>query len=281
MALLHKNKLCNQKGVTLIEVLISVALLGIITTVFIQILNSSIVLRSKSDIQAEASAIAMSHIEALKRDGVVPVNLVQTETEKGYEVVTTLTDVTNSLGLSADPINQTDNSPFTNPFLSLSLGTALSLSGPINQNTALASAFDKTIQLNVSEDATSAKPIQYQLTYNAPDGTKTIALGSFERLNTGVRAIKIVRLPELQGSVTLRINDSTHEPLQIGIFEDKLNQITVLPIGTDTAIQVVQNLSEQGDPNLLNRKYFEILVTVSKNGQTYARLLSTWTVKGD
>lgn len=273
----------NQKGVTLIEVLISVALLGIIATVFTQILNNSILLRTKSDLQAEASAIAMSQIEALKQTDTVPAVLNQVSTVNGFDVVTTLTDVTTNLVLNDSALTQGTTNDYNNQPLSFSIGKNLTVANA-NDNSGsytLNALENRTIRISIRSVTNAVDTVQYELTYDTPLGNESISLGTYGRLDSGSRFIKITRLPDLVGAVSFEIDDNTREPLQFGIFEDNNHQITVTPAGTDTSLTVNSNLSEQGDPNRLTQQYYEILVTVSRNGQTYARLLSTWAVKGD
>ncbi len=273
----------NQKGFTLIEVLISVALLGIIATVFIQILNSSILLRSKSDLQAEASAIAMSQIEVLKQRDVVPTVLTQTSVVNGFDVVTTLTDVTSTIDLSKTTLPQADTSAFANAPLNLSIGSNLSIIAARlgTGDYTLTSTANKVIRINISKVPETLNQVQYTLEYPTALGSRTIDLGSYNQLSAGNRLFRITRLPNLESKINFTVNDNTHEPLLFGIFDDSNQQISVSPIGSNTTLTVLKNLSEQGDTNTMTQQYYEILVTVSKKGQSYARLLSTWAVKGD
>lgn len=275
----------NEKGASLFEVLISVALLGIIVAVFVQILNNSVVLRAKSDLTTEASAIAMSQIEALKQSDQVPTDLVTTTTTttpEGYTVVTTLTDVTASMSLSGSSLPQADASGFDSPDIEIAFGNTMTVesSGGLPRNVSLAGLLPREIQLNI---ITAPDPNQrdYSLSLTNSMGAQTIDLGRFPKTSGSDRLIKLIAATDLNAAISINVNDASREQLHFGIFEDAANQLTVSPSGTNTTLRISQNLSEAGDPSQLAQRYYEVLVTVSKNGSEYARLLSSWAVKGD
>lgn len=280
LKLKHVN---NKKGATLIEVLISVALLGIIITVFVQILNNTIVLRSKSDLQAEASAIAMSQIETLKQVDIKPTSLTPTtQNIDGFEVVTTLTDVTDSITLNKTTLPQASTTAFKDSELIISLGKNINIIQPshASKSISLTGLENNKLYLSIRAVSETDKQVEYTLNFTNTLGKQTVNLGRFEELSKE-RYFKIICESELTSSIILEVDDNTKEPLQFGLFEDFSHLLVIKPTGENTTLTVSQNLSEAGDPSTLGQHYYEILVTVSKNRQEYVRLLSTWAVKGD
>lgn len=281
-----KRAIHNEKGASLLEVLISVALLGIIVAVFVQILNNSIVLRAKSDLTTEASAIAMSQIEALKQSDQIPAELVTTTTTttpEGYTVVTTLTDVTASMVLSTSTLPQADTAGFGSTDIEMTIGSELNVTSVngLPRSVSLTGLTPRQLLLNIETAVSDPDQRDYSLSFTNSSGAQNIDLGRYPKTNSSQRLIKLVASPGLSAALRLNVNDSSREKLHIGIFEDQADQLTVSPTGTNTTLKITQNLSEEGDPNQLGQRYYEVLVTVSKNGSEYARLLSSWAVKGD
>lgn len=297
-----KNKIFNnKKGSTLIEVLISLALLALIITVFIRILNSSVALRTKSDIQSEANAIAMSQIEELKQLDAVPSTFIPEEavppatiktvfiqnkqTADHYDIQTQLTDVTSTLSLQDGSLAQDQSSGTFIPDINITIGLdELSVINPVlsTPSISLNGLGDNPIVLDISPVAGAVNTYQYALNFKTPAGPQTINLGNYNRISGIERLFKITALPSLSQNINWDIDDRTGERLRFSVFDDSKNKIHISVLSTsNSTLKISQNMSSIAEPSKLNQKYYEVLVRVSLRGQEYAKLLSSWTIKGD
>lgn len=280
----HFKILKNNKGATLIELLISLALLALITTVFIQIINSSLSLRMRSDLEKEASAIAMNTVETLKLADEVPAeNHTLVTTNDGYTVETTLIEVTDAMGLSTADLGLAQDQNFDNPDLSFSVNETLDVlkSNGVLSSSALTGLVDQTITFSVLTIGGSIDTHQYVLSFTNNLGLQTINLGNFTRVNNVRKTIRINVGAALSQNILWQFEDQTGEPLHVGIY-DNLNQrlqVNTSAVGTD--VLVTDGYLNEGESNALQDKYYEVTVVVSRNGDEYARILTTWAVKGD
>ncbi len=297
-----KNKIFNnKKGSTLIEVLISLALLALIITVFIRILNSSVALRTKSDIQSEANAIAMSQIEELKELDAMPSTFIPEEavppatlktvfiqnkqTADHYDIQTQLTDVTSTLFLQDGSLAQDQSSGTFIPDINITIGLdELSVINPVlsTPSISLNGLGDNPIVLDISAVAGAVNTYQYALNFKTPAGPQTINLGNYNRISGIERLFKITALPTLSQNINWDIDDRTGERLRFSVFDDSKNKIHISVLSTsNSTLKISQNMSSIAEPSKLSQKYYEVLVRVSLRGQEYAKLLSSWTIKGD
>lgn len=280
----HFQKLKGQKGATLIELLISLALLAIITTIFIQIITDSIGLRAKSDFSKEASAIAMSTIETLKRNDQIPTNLDQTVTRPdGYVVRTSLVDVTGSLGLNGDNLGQEDGDEFDNADIVFSIGSNFQIvrSGGVTGGSTLSGLVNNRVEFLITPVAGSTDVRNYAIRYTNNLGIQNYNLGNFTRVAGQRRFVRINVLPELNQSVNFLLTDTTGEPIRFGIFDNLNGRVSAVASGTGTDLLVSDGFVTTGEPDTLTQRYYEVTVVVTRNGDEYARTLTTWAVKGD
>lgn len=64
----QKNSLCNQKGMTLIEIIVSLAILAIIIVPFLNMFLQSTVTTQKSKVMLDATYVAQSVMEDIYND---------------------------------------------------------------------------------------------------------------------------------------------------------------------------------------------------------------------
>lgn len=280
----HFKAIKSNKGATLIELLISLALLALITTVFIQIINSSLSLRMRSDFEKEASAIAMSTVESLKLSDVLPAENHSLITRNdGYTVETTLVDVSSSMGLSTSNLGQARDQTFDNPDLNFNVGGELQIlkSNGVLGATTLSGLTDNRITFSVLAINGSLDTHQYVLTFTNNLGPQTINLGNFTRVNNVRKKIRINVEADLAQNVTWQFQDQTGEPLHVGIYDNVNQRVQVNTNANGTDVLVTDGYASNMEADALTEKYYEVTVIVSKNGEEYARILTTWAVKGD
>ena len=113
MRLIHKN----QKGLTLIEVLIALVILGIVTVALLTALTTSSRALILADEKTTAESLARSQLEYVKNAEYIDYSLGTTDPEREpdvygvyYEVYTEIDPPTNySLTVTAVPINPSDD----------------------------------------------------------------------------------------------------------------------------------------------------------------------------
>lgn len=280
---MHFKPIKSNKGATLIELLISLALLAIITTVFIQIINNSLSLRMRSDFEKEASAIAMSTVEGLKQADQEPASGFTVTQVDGYSVETTLVDVTSTLALSNTALGQAQDPSFDNPDLNFNLGENLSVlkSNGVLSDTSLAGLVDNQIIFSVLPINGSLDTHRYQIEFTNNLGAQTINLGNYTRVNNLRKKLRINVVSTLSGNIKWIIQDQTGEPLHVGVYDNTNQRLQLSTQGIGTDVLISDGYKTNMESESLVQKYYEVTVVVRKNGEEYARILTTWAIKGD
>lgn len=271
----------NHKGATLIELLISLAILSIISVAFLNVITGSIRLRADSDLTKRASALASSKVEVIKGSDTLPSELVVTETTgDGFTVTTSYVEKTTDLNLTAVSLPQKDLSFYQTPVFELNfaeqltgnyLGTAIT---PLDY--VVLTDFNFTLRIRAVEGSTSL--LAYELLVNTTTGQRHINVGS-QTLSESIYKPAVIKVSDkFTNNVNLNVEDLVGEHIQIGIFDDKLNRIQTQISGTNPAVRVEGGLITDGAANQLALHYYDVLVSVTKNGREYARVLTTWAV---
>lgn len=270
------------RGATLIELLISLAILSIISVAFLNIITSSIGLRQDSDIGKRASALASSEVESIKKADVAPIELIQTKnTADGYQIRTELIPSGSALNLTQAELPQRDTDFYANPVFELLLGDSLTGNFQGTQITPfdLASLTDNQLLLQIKAVEGSTNLLAYELKVNTVTGSRHINIGS-QTLTTDRYKPAIIRVtPSLMQNLSLTIEDQVGEHLQVGIFDDELNRIQTSIVGEAPSVKVENGFISNHDSSSLSFSYYDVVVTVTKNGREYARVLTTWAVK--
>lgn len=273
----------NKEAYTMIELLISLAILSILVVSFIQIVMSSVTLRSKSDFEKRASALANYTIEAAKDADSVPsaLNSVQT-TDDGFTVSTNYVEKTSELGLTQAETTQNDTSVYSNAPIQFNFSDRFSVL--VNQSSLGSIAIGdlkSDMTLEISEVSGSTTQVDYFLTYEDPIGTHKLNLGRFMKhdATAGILKILISQTPPINYS--LAVKDNTGEKLNIGVFDDTQSRINIDLSGASSSITVDKGLVNDVASSKLSAHYYEMTVVVSRDGQEYARILTTIAVQGD
>lgn len=272
----------SNSGATLIELLISMAILSVISVVFLNIITGSISLRSDSDLTKQASAIATSKIEAIKAADTLPVDLIQTESVSGgYTVRTEYTETTNALDLTKVSLPQKDTSSYNNtPAFEITLNDGLTGHYGNTQITGLDfnELTNYKFTLNIVRVDNTVDLLSYNLSYNTNTGVKEIKIGSQTLSKTDYKPAKIMVGANLKQNIELNVVDNVGEHLQIGIFDDNLSRIQTQISGINAAVRIENGLLTQAADSQLKIHYYDVVVSVTKNGREYARVLTTWAV---
>lgn len=271
----------SNKGATLIELLIALALLSIMSATFLSIITDSVGLRGDSDLIKQASAIATSKVEAIKATDVPPVDLIQVEnTSEGFTIQTAYIEKSAALALTDASLPQVDTSFYNTPVFELTFDEAATGHYQGTQITSVdfSTLTDYKFQLIISEVAGSTNLLRYDLVVNTNTGVKTIQVGSQTLSNATYKAGRIIVGPKLTHNIELTVVDQVGEHLQIGLFNDSLNRVQTHISGVSPAVRIESGLLTQAADNQLGINYYDVVVTVSKNGREYARVLTTWAV---
>ncbi len=273
---------CNQQGYTLLELLISLAILSILVGSFIQIVMSSVSLRSKSDLEKRASAIANYQIEQIKVDDKVPTALSEVLTLDGFTVTKSYVEKTSSLNLSEEETEQTSSAKYDEPEVTLNFSDNFSIL--VNQSSIAnvpMSHMKENMTLSIEPISGSSTQVDYTLSYEDEIGTHKANLGRYIKHEAEAAFIKIAMVKEPANPYILSVSDVTGERVNIGIFDDFENRFLVNLSNATNSIIVEKGLISNQASAKLTTRYYEVTVVVSRGNQEYARILTTVSVNGE
>lgn len=271
----------NKSGATLIELLISLAILSVISVAFLNVITGSIRLRNDSDLIKRASAIASSKIESIKSIDQAPSELSQSEvTADGYTVMTVYTETTNTLNLTNLTLPQKDISFYNLPVFELTINDQIAgqYSGTQITPVSISDLSNTNMELRISKVENTVNLLEYELIVNTLTGIKRINIGTQTLSETVYKAAKITVGKQLLQSINLTVNDDVSEHLQIGIFDDELSRLQTQISGSNAAVKIENGLLSEAANSQLQLHYYDVVVSVSKNGHEYSRVLTTWAV---
>lgn len=278
-------KLKSQRGFTLIEVIVTVAIIGIVTVPIALIFQSALLSSIETRQQLIATQLSQQYVEKIKLMSMSEFNDLDGEVfdESGYDVAVTLLDLSNS--------NEFGQDAFKMPTLSSSsYGDAdvnLILEDSTSSETHVSLIMDdgSKDEDTMGNDASGDRNLNLDFQRTSPSEVKIqvdllISTESIPESMSITKALKdqfivYVHSDDTTASssyTTITVDNATGKDLEIYVFETPEDQIKpeiILNTGNNT---VYRNISET---EFFDYRIYAFEIRVSKDGEELSKVVTT------
>jgi len=272
-------KLKSQGGFTLIEVIVTVAIIGIVTVPIALIFQGALLSSIETRQQLIATQVSQQYVEKIKLMSMSEFNDLdgQVFDESGYDVAVTLLDLSNSneFGQDAFKMPTLSSSSYGDADLNLvfedstSSETHVTLikdDGNIEEDT-MGNDTDGDRNLNLDFQRTSPSDVKIQVDLGAESESITKALK-----DQYIVYVHSNDTSPSSSSTTITVDNATGKDLEIFVFETPEDQIKpeiILNTGNNT---VYRNISET---EFFDYRIYAFEIRVSKDGEELSKVVTT------
>jgi len=272
-------KLKSQGGFTLIEVIVTVAIIGIVTVPIALIFQSALLSSIETRQQLIATQVSQQYVEKIKLmnmndfmdlDG-------QIFDESGYDVAVTLLDLSNSNEFGQDSFKMPtlSSTSYGDADLIVVLEDSTSSETHVTfikddnskEEDAMGNDASGDRNLNLDFQRTSPSDVKIQVEVGAESKSITKALK-----DQYIVYVHSNDTSSSSSSTTITFDNSTGKDVDIYVFETPADQIkpeVVLNTGNNT---VYRNISE---PELFEYRIYAFEIDVSKDGEELSKIVTT------
>lgn len=270
----------NEKGYTMVEILIAMAILAIISAPMLNVFTDSVRINRMADDQYRADIIAQKFLEDIRMNG-LPDELDTTVSYGDFTVRVLHSELANNLETAATEVS----SNFTLP----TMDTEVELYLDVDSNIALRSeSFDlNNLNLNpnhyllsITQPNTAINNYNLNVSYtvNSQVITNNITLSSID----DDRAITLMISKNANLSFNSEqniafeiLNKTSNEglrKLEIYVTNDQLSNINFTVAPLSNSVKIIRNLTSSTHVSNNNYRSHNVEVTVSKSGTEYTKL---------
>lgn len=272
-------KLKSQRGFTLIEVIVTVAIIGIVTVPIALIFQSALLSSIETRQQLIATQLSQQYVEKIKLMSMSEFNDLDGEVfdESGYDVAVTLLDLSNSneFGQDAFKMPTLSSSSYGDADLNLVLEDSTSSETHVTfikddnskEEDTMGNDASGDRNLNLDFQRTSPSDVKIQVEVGVESEAITKALKD--------QYIVYVHSDDTTASssyTTITVDNATGKDLEIYVFETPEDQIKpeiILNTGNNT---VYRNISET---EFFDYRIYAFEIRVSKDGEELSKVVTT------
>lgn len=273
------KKLKSQGGFTLIEVIVTVAIIGIVTVPIALIFQGALLSSIETRQQLIATQVSQQYVEKIKLMSMSEFNDLdgQVFDESGYDVAVTLLDLSNSneFGQDAFKMPTLSSSSYGDADLNLVLEDSTSSETHVTlikddgntEEDTMGNDTDGDRNINLDFQRTSPSQVNIQVELGAESESITKALK-----DQYIVYIHSNDTSPSSFSTRITVDNATGKNLEIYVFENPSDQIKpeiVLNTGNNT---IYRNISET---EFFEYRIYAFEIRVSKDGEELSKVVTT------
>jgi prepilin-type N-terminal cleavage/methylation domain-containing protein len=277
------KKLINEKGMTLVEVLLAVAILSIVSVPVINLFVKAVEHRGHTMNQNRANYIAEKFIEKEKSLHKKPLNGEEEYEYEGFTVKTSYVDKTDLLSKTPAAIDTLDNSIYENSdfFINIIDDDKLEYSSFSGQETELNTGSVDSEYIIINVNKLRANTFNITANYDVSGVPTETPLGTVNVKTNSNIGINFTSSSENNKSYNFKVFNKTDKTVEVHIIDDEHNKIMVTGyLSTyDGTVKIIDGLITKKIANTNESAYYDLIVRVFKNDVEYATVITTISVK--
>jgi prepilin-type N-terminal cleavage/methylation domain-containing protein len=272
-------KIKSQHGFTLIEVIVTVAIIGIVTVPIALIFQSALLSSIETRQQLIATQLSQQYVEKIKLMNMSEFNDLDGEVfdESGYDVAVTLLDLSDSSEFGQDSFKMPTLS--SSSYGDADLIVVLEDSTSSETHVTFIKDDNSKEEDRMGNDASGDRNLNFDFHKTSPSDVKIqVDLGvESEFITKALKDQYIVYVYSndtmaSSSSTTITVDNATGKDVEIYVFETPADQIKpeiVLNTGNNT---VYRNISE---PKFFEYRIYAFEIRVSKDGEDLSKIVTT------
>ena len=282
-----KSKLKSQCGFTLIEVIVTVAIIGIVTTPIALIFQGALASSIETRQQLIATQLNQQYVEKIKLMDMNDFNHLDGKVfdESGYEVSVTLLDLSESdkFGQSAFKMPSFSMNDYGNADLDLVLENSTSSETNISFFKEDGNKTEETLVIEGSNDRNlyldfkKMSPTEVKIQVKLRTGSDSEAVTKSESITKALLDKYVVYVHSNDTtassfSTTVTVDNASGKDVEIYVFETPNDQIKpdiILNTGSNTVYRNISN------PNVSEYRIYAFEIRVIKDGEELSKVVTT------
>lgn len=274
----HSRKTHNDKGATIVEILLTIALLALISSVFMQVLIDSIELRLVGAEYTKANKVANAYADSIKNYTGAPATGIDSLVNfknSGFDIKATWTNESNSVDNgSTGPIGQLENNKILTPNFSIELSNS---SLKVQPQTGSQLTYD--ISNLENNTITWSHAFKDETTNTSTIKLKTpSAVAQILGNSVGTTVLRVKGTPQFSKPIQLIAENNTNAEMVIQIFDDPSERIQVVDMTTSGKLTIVSGLITETVTGSSATKYYTVKIEIFKGSKRVTELMSSITL---
>lgn len=269
----------QEQGATLVELLLTIALLALISTVFMQMLNKAIDLRLQGAVYTEANKLANAYAEQIKTYTTKPSGGSETKVAflgSAYDVKATWTDKSGIVS-STSQVQQSTLASAAAPNSSLTVSDTSLFAKPITGSDTtndISALTANTLYLNcVQNPSTLAN--QYTLSWTNGSAPVNLNLGE----KAGDSIFRVTVNEPLTKLIHVKVSNTTGNTITFQVVDDPNSRINIVNDAVSGSLKTITGLVSQSETNTMTLTHYTVQIEVFKGTKKITELLTSVTME--
>lgn len=265
----------NEKGYTLIEIMIAMAILAIMSAPMLNVFTDSIRINKMADDQYRSDFIAQKFIEDL-RVGVLPTELDTTVQYEGFSINIVHKELINNVAKATEVTEIKSN--FTLPSIDAEIEMYEDADGDITLKNGDFDLSNPNLDVDnyLLEIEVASNLYTTRLSYSELSLINTVVVDETLIMDDRALTISIVKNSNItlddEQRKSFTILNNTTKDVEIYVINDQLDNINFTIDPSSRSVKLFRNLTDSTHVSTNTFKSYDVEVTVSKNDTEYTKL---------